>query len=469
MAPSTFRTHRVEGIAGVLAVALLLFGTRWGSYLGYAPLFLTDVLIFLAIGRLFLSKPKSGWGARPGRTQFPGWAVTVLFLYVIFRALLSNHVLTMDWARDMVPFLYVGLAFISSSTYAQAGPSGRARTMKILWWALNGHLAWTLLVNFGWVEATSMPTVPGSTLAVFDQRPDADMAVLGMTVALYLRKFILGQQRVTALVGLSLCIVAIGGFESRAGLLAVLAATAVSFTITVGMHDNFARKYTWIVLAPALLLVVAMVLPQTSAGQRLLVTVGVEEATALNQRDALGTARARELAWEETIEWVQEDPSRVTVGTGFGPNFLLESGAGARMLGATDEKVRSPHNWFIGLYARLGMLGVALVVLVLMTVLAHTWRIRKLVAYEEVLTLAATGVTAILVAASFGVILESPFGAVPFWWFVGILMAERRRIIPACPSSLRESGKLSTSAPLSRDVTLVRLRTPSLLRVVRER
>jgi hypothetical protein len=49
---------------------------------------------------------------------------------------------------------------------------------------------------------------------------------------------------------------------------------------------------------------------------------------------------------------------------------------------------------------------------------------------EPLLFIAAAVPTSLLVPATFGVILESPFGAVPFFWCVGLLLAWPREPTP---------------------------------------
>lgn len=423
MAPPTMATHRVVGVSGVAAVALVLFGTRWGSYLGYNPIFLTDVLILAAAGYWAATYVSARNETNRGRANTPGLPLALFLAYVVARSMVGPSVLTMDWVRDVIPFLYAGLAFLSAATYAQAGPEGRRKTMRLLWVALIGHLLWVLVVTLGDLDPTNFPNLPGSPVTLFTLRPDVDMAVLAMTAALCLRRIILYRRKTLPLVGLAACLAAVTGFESRAGLIAVVVAMGLSYVLTLAAHPNRSRQQNWIAVAPLMLLLVVGGLPQTEPGQRLLATVGVVEAEAESQRGALGTANAREGAWGQVIEWTSEDTTRLVVGVGFGPDFMMDSGA-ERDLGT--EGVRSPHNWFVGVYARLGIFGTALVTLVLAYALTHLWRIRRAVGSVELLTLAATGLVALLLVGALGVVLESPFGAVPFWWFLGIIMSERR-------------------------------------------
>ncbi|VEH42542.1 Lipid A core - O-antigen ligase and related enzymes [Kocuria rosea] len=420
---SEFRPLTV--IPGTFAVALLLFGTRWGSYIGHFPIFLTDVLIALAVGRLLFSRSRSVGSLGTVRMGLTAWAVTGFLLFVIARALLGTQALSMVWLRDLTPFLYAGLVLVGATAYARTGPRGRVLTARVLWWALNGHLVWTLMVNFGVIAPESMPFLPASDVTIFSQRPDVDMAVLGMTAALYLRHLMVGRHRSLAALGLVLCLVAVSGLESRAGLLAVLAALTTSYLLTLSAQHHARSRLKWIVLAPVVLLVAATVVPQTEAGQRLLASAGVIEATEQHEIDAIGTAHARDLAWDYVIDWTNDDTVRTLVGTGFGPNFIRESGAEPSLSGTAWEGVRSPHNWFIGVYARTGIIGLSFIALILLGTLYHAVRIRRSVGATDLLTLAAAGSAALLVVAAFGVVLESPFGAVPFWWFLGLLFAER--------------------------------------------
>lgn len=67
-----------------------------------------------------------------GRITSPGIPVTVFLLFVVLRALVSPYSMSMDWVRDLVPFLYAIVAFLSATTYAKCGPQGQAKTMRLL-------------------------------------------------------------------------------------------------------------------------------------------------------------------------------------------------------------------------------------------------------------------------------------------------------------------------------------------------
>jgi hypothetical protein len=52
------------------------------------------------------------------------------------------------------------------------------------------------------------------------------------------------------------------------------------------------------------------------------------------------------------------------------------------------------------------------------------WRARRLTGTDDLVFLAVIVPSMILVEACFGVVLEAPFGAIPFFWFLGILLAK---------------------------------------------
>ena len=118
----------------------------------------------------------------------------------------------------------------------------------------------------------------------------------------------------------------------------------------------------------------------------------------------------------------------MTVGVGFGPDFLYESHAAYYLLGpvvADERSVRSPHNYYLGSWARIGLIGLGLIVGVTVSALRAAWRKRR--DRDDLATFAGLALTGFVTVALFGVMLESPFGAVPFFWALGILSPMRSR------------------------------------------
>lgn len=149
-------------------------------------------------------------------------------------------------------------------------------------------------------------------------------------------------------------------------------------------------------------------------------------APAAGTSAGFGTAVARTQGWEAVLDWLPDGGvSRVTLGVGFGPHYLQQSGADVAFLGAdADPTVRAVHNFALNTWARLGLVGLILEALILILALVAAVRLATRSIDPPPLDLfAGLLVVTIPVVAFFGVVLESPFGAIPFFWAVGYLSA----------------------------------------------
>lgn len=418
----------VKGLTGVLAIALLLAATRWGSYLGVSPLFLTDILIAAAIVDRIAGNSVRGVRPLTGRTgrATPGLLFAVFYTYLVARFLVSlgGDAPLMTSLRDGIPYLYAGLAFASASALARASDPDRARTMRYLWWALTAHLIWVSAVSLTGVDTSAFPKLPDGT-PVFALRPDIDAAILGVTAAMLLRQLLRGHRKRLSIIGIGLVFAAVAvELGTRAGFISILLCLSAAWALTYAATDRLhGRRVAMTVALPVIVAVLIAVVPDTTPGQRLLASMGLTEATGSAELNAVGTKRAREHAWALVTEWTTNDDTRMLFGAGFGLDFLAESGALTSLQGTEYSNVRSPHNWLVGTFARLGVIGVALTAAVLALLLGIVVRFRRQIGADDVLMLGALIVVAIIPVALLGVVLEAPFGAVPFWWAAGLLLA----------------------------------------------
>ena len=140
----------------------------------------------------------------------------------------------------------------------------------------------------------------------------------------------------------------------------------------------------------------------------------------------VGTAAARTEGWKAVLEWLPDGGvSRMALGVGFGPHYLQRSGADVAFLGPyADPTVRAVHNFGLNTWARLGLVGLALVSIIFALSLVAGIRLAARTTTPPDLDLFA-GLVAVTVplVASLGVVLESPFGAIPYFWAVGYLSA----------------------------------------------
>jgi O-antigen ligase len=345
-------------------------------------------------------------------------------VFVVFRFILSfGNGPAIDWVRDAVPFLYGFLAFMSARSLATSSAMTRARTIRVFWWAILFHLVWTATMVFsGAFQGIAVPG-PLFTVPFFQVRPDIDSALVAVAVGMLLRNVILGRRRIWSFLGIALGLGTVLSLGTRSGLISVVVALALAFAFSFASSERSHSRRTVMVFAvPFVVALAAVVLPITTPGQRLIATIDPTQAVSTLQQSAQGTQRARELTWSTVIKWTNEDTARQVVGSGFGNDFLEESGTKAFLEGSTYNNVRSPHNWFVGIYARMGVIGLGLVAAVVLQLIFIMWRNRVRIGSDPLLSMCALIILSILPVATLGVVLEAPFGAVPFFWAAGVIM-----------------------------------------------
>ncbi|HEY1293548.1 MAG TPA: O-antigen ligase family protein [Chloroflexota bacterium] len=128
--------------------------------------------------------------------------------------------------------------------------------------------------------------------------------------------------------------------------------------------------------------------------------------------------------WAETTSQVET----LVFGLGFGPNLVAD--VGYSQANTVNAPLRSPHDIFINVLARCGVVGVVFWLLFLGVCLyailrgVQAGRRRNdQSGVDWLLWLLAYAIT-FFVAALFGVVLESPFGAIPFYLIVGMALRQ---------------------------------------------
>jgi O-antigen ligase len=421
--------RRPHAIAASLAVVFLLVGSRWGSHIGVGPVYLTDVLVAAAFAHAWLGRV-----AAPARVSVaptpelrvrqPLMAFVLVYVVVRFAAGLHFDSVAL---RDFAPYAYCVVGLLSGVSVARATGGDRSRTMRWMWVALYAHAAWCAVAVLLPGVVAHMPTVGG--LQIFSRRDDFDGAVLALLAGLAFIRWAQGR-------GFGYLLVVGGaGFltasmTSRAGLLAF--GVALLFSTASVWWGQTTRKSRWrLTFVPVAGVLLAILLPTTFAGSRLVATFGntsAEQRFTGQHSSATGTTHARKKAWTQLETWIRADRHRTLVGVGFGPDFLAASGANVDLLGlsvAKSDSVRSPHQYFLGSWARLGLVGLLPLMVLCLVALRRSCRFSQ--DRDELELFASLVVVAFLPVASVGVLLESPFGAIPFFWCVGVLAADHQR------------------------------------------
>jgi hypothetical protein len=351
---------------------------------------------------------------------------------VIVRAVLGAGDLLADpltGLRDLAPYGYAAVALLSFLVATVDGP----RQRRLVYATLGFHLVWVLAAP--WLPGWPWDRLLLGGASIFTPRPDFDAAVLGIAAALVLYDLLHGARRrpLRHNVGLAAFglanAYALGTLLTRAGLLAgVIAVVAVVATWSLRgttRRTLLGRRGAVLLLVLASLAVLALISPP---GQRLV------ESFRGGDAQSLGTMQARQTTWSGVSEYVLADASRTAVGVGFGPDFLASSGTAYALEGGDYENVRSPHNYLIGTFARLGV-GGALLAGCLVAAAALLALVTLARPIGTVTVLAALTVLTLPVTALLGVVLESPFGAIPYFWAVGHLAHQEWRSRTRTPAS----------------------------------
>lgn len=162
--------------------------------------------------------------------------------------------------------------------------------------------------------------------------------------------------------------------------------------------------------------------------------------------------RFRAVWWESVIaETTETNP---VFGRGFGADLAGRFLATYDAVSADDFSARSPHSFIITVYGRMGILGTVAVLGWILAMAAQTWRARTAADPD---TLGAwLAAWAIFISGCFGVVLESPMGAIVFWVVAGLAHSLTRAQRP------ETDDEPASGSEETRDPTLQRAQEPAM-------
>lgn len=404
---------RPLGVPGTLAVLWALALGRWGSYLGVPSrsLYITDGALLLGaaclVRAVYVQHKARQESLLPSRRV---WLPSALLLWALVRFATSDF--SSLALRDAAPFVYGVLMLLVVVLVTRVDVR---RSSALVVGGLMAHAAW-VAVSLHYAGLSDSLPLLGGKVHVLEIRSDFDGACLAVLAGVGLHALIRAREVWLRLVGLLL----IGWpawmilqFGNRASTLALL----LALVVVVAVHGRWILRLPRTLLAAiAALVIVAglVVLPHTTLFERL------NGDPRFSNNSTAGTTEARQLAWTSVLAYSEAAPGRFMLGVGFGPDFVQDSGA-RQYFGRPGEAVRAPHNWLLFVLARLGLVGLLLFVGVLgQSVLSMRRALTASGAGVDVLVPILVASTLFL-ASMFGVILESPFGAVPFFWSLGLL------------------------------------------------
>jgi hypothetical protein len=465
-----------SGYLLVLDACYLLATSRWGSYVGlpHHAVYLGDVLF----GASLLCWVLGGGIARLwriGRWSRLVWISLLMVAWTVVR-LAAGLSLSQVALRDAAPYLY-----LLAVPVALTVPVSRRWVTSLVSAALVIHVAWLALAIRDPSAVADLPRL--GPVRVFSIRTDFDMAVMGIAIGVGIVAAMRAASWWRRLGGLALAAVGtwnVSAMNNRGGLLAsgacVLAAagllvweearadssartrtgravaalvlcsaTGIGFAQSPALgrlhgtflspgaqpsHTNSSPAASPAATGPGTAGSSSTPSPSASASSTTKSSPGqpspsasttASPAPAITQAEAeaAGTTQARKTAWRDVYRYTTATVPRTLFGVGFGPNFLQASG-GLQVLSGGIPGLRAPHNILLNTWARLGAIGLALQIVLL---LFGIWAAVLAVRYAGPTDAVAWVLVAVAIpcVAMVGVILESPFGALPYALGLGLL------------------------------------------------
>jgi hypothetical protein len=415
---TALRERRSAPTVLVCVLTLWLLGaTRWGSYLAIpgVHIYISEWFIIAAVAVLIATGAVPAAMRRIVTSRQPlVWGMVALVAWSVIR-LVASGIPTMTGLRDFAPYGYAICGLMVFALPLRETSRWRAVVIVVLVF----HAAW---MTFAWQAPLTAARLPalGQTqwLAI---RYDVDSAVAGVAAGLallYLPRRLADWPRMVAMLAFAAwnAILAVTS-TSRSGLLACVivmgfAATARGLAELRSTHPQ--RKP--LLAAGAAVIIVAGVAGALASpgGQRL-----IESGTA--GTGSHGTTHAREVVYDKVTHYITAEPARIAVGVGFGPDFLATSHAAFFLEGTEYHGVRSPHDYELGTWARTGVVGLLITLWLAIFGVAAAWRQLRRPRGSLWLDMAALLAIAMPLVAAFGVVLESPFGAIPYFTGLGFL------------------------------------------------
>ena len=354
--------------------------------MGFLPLpgppFIVDLAISALIAnRMLLLAADRRCGAAGARESTMVVAGSLLLGWSALRLVAGEA--SIDALRDVAPYMYCVVAFL----VVPLNDDQERAAAKAITVVLAFQLVWATFSAAGGGRVSFMPDIPWAAslnenrapLAPFTTRADFDAPVLGMFAAISLHRALSGRSPFLNLIVAFWALSVIGlGFGTSAGFLAILVQMGV-VALLAPARKRLRLNRTRSELAVgdqnrklALVLLLLVIPVGFLAGQRSTIVrdatlaTGVADRTTFeNTGKSISTANARTSSWERTIEVLGSEPKNVIFGVGFGPNYLVETGANRLLTTVGRANVRAPHNYWLNTWARTGLIGLAIIIAVL--------------------------------------------------------------------------------------------------------
>ncbi len=417
-----FRLEILLIIGYLVATRLFsLSAAKIGINLGPLPLFLTDLTLFALIGLALLRRPgklmfwlSSGRGATTA-----GVALWLLCGISVIYFIIAFPVYKVMAVRDLAIFCY---SLFFPLTYFAIGNRGWA--IRVTRYCVYSGLVLAVMILVQKMTGLDMGlgelsrNINGSWVAYVggdDYGAITASAMMGLIAYLMLER----DYRRFHAIGAFVCLLALAANGARSAVVGAAVAGAVSFVL---LSTRYRIIFGAICAALIFVVLAGATLPDTIPGAPALHNLSIGISSAVGASKDMD-AQFRIGRWHDVIGTWLTDP---VFGVGYGKEILNSAFIGSDVVGEFNEGM--PHNTYLFLLARMGLVGFGLVVL------AMLFGIGKLIGsvrrYRQPDDLAALNVLVTLAAyATFVLFFERPMNNAGFWIMLaaGLRLAETSR------------------------------------------
>jgi O-antigen ligase len=402
-------------IVGYLVVTRIgsLSAAKWGIQVGPVPLYLTDMTLIALLTVSMVKRPGQVlyWGSAGQQAGVAGQAVWLLCVTSIVHFVFAFPTYKIFAVRDLGIFIYsmffpLTYFAVNSRIWAKRITRYFVYSGMILAMLAIFQLATGIKISF---VGTIDRTVLGRDITYIGN-DDFGGILAASTMGLISYTLLERKRRAFHLVGAASCFFAMASTGTRSSIVAVTVAVLVTFMLLSARH----RLALGIVAVSfGALLIGSVALPPTLPGVKALhdFYVGILSATG-GASDANSAFRLER--WTDAIHTWSAHP---VFGVGFGRNILHQVYIGFSETGKFNQGM--PHNTFLYLLARSGLLGFGLVAT---AIAVGLWKLGVAVRrYRQPDDLAAmNSLVSMVVFACFVLFFERPMTNADFWIMLAV-------------------------------------------------
>jgi O-antigen ligase len=442
-------------IVGYLVVTRIgsLSAAKWGIQIGPVPLYLTDMTLIALLMVSMVKRPGQVlfWGTAGQGAGIAGRTIWMLCIAGIVYFAFAFPVYRLFAVRDLAIFIY---SMFFPLTYFAV--NSRVWAQRITRYFIYAGVILGILVLFQFASGVSISFVGTISRTVMGRQitymgnDDFGGILAASTMGLVAYALLERDRRSFHLMAAAVCFVAMASTGTRSAIVAVAAAAFITFML---LSNRYRLAFALVATLFGGALLAGAALPDTIPGIPALHNfyVGIVSATG-GSTDPNAAYRIER--WKDALNTWLAHP---LFGVGFGRNILHEIYVGA--WGAGKLNLGMPHNTYLYLLARAGLLGFGLVAIAMIWGL---WKLGVAVRrYRLPDDLAAMNVLVSMAAfGGFVLFFERPMTNASFWIMlaVGVRLAQSagaaalalaRRKRPVVSRELRRQAAIATMAPYS--------------------